>query len=434
MDFIKNIKSKLQKSDLFKNIGILAFGTILGQIIPILLQPVLRRILDASEFGAFSVYLSIISILATVSMLRYEVTIVLPKEDKESANLVFLTIIINLIFNVLLFVFLIFFKNFVCRIFDFPERYSYWIYLLPLSLFFLNSFQSINYWLIRKKNFKASSVNKVSRRLSEGIVQTGFGFLKNSLALPLGDIIGNIFNNIAGYIQAKKDGLKTDLFDLQTIKQVTKQYSQFAKYNLIPNLLNVLNLSLPVILINKFYGQTIGGYFDLTRQVLIIPLALIATSVGQVLLQQISEKRNNKQSIKRDFSNIFKVLTLISASFILAIIIFGPFIFELYAGETYRISGVYAQILVFSFSLKLIVSPLSVIFIALEKIKISSLWQILYFCSYILLFVFNYLSFENYIKLYAFIDIVFYLFYLFLIIYVLKNYERNLKIAGNESK
>src|SRR5664280_2838329 len=82
------------RSELLKNTSILISGTALAQLIPILLQPILRRYYTPDIFGAYSVYFSIVGILAIVSSFKYELAIILPRTDKEAANIFFLSALI----------------------------------------------------------------------------------------------------------------------------------------------------------------------------------------------------------------------------------------------------------------------------------------------------------------------------------------------------
>src|SRR5450759_598427 len=102
IDF-KFFSNQLLKSELLRSASVLITGTVIAQLISILLQPVLRRFFSPETFGTYSVYLSIVGIITVISSLRYDDAIVLPKNDKESANVLFLSLISNFIISVLLF-------------------------------------------------------------------------------------------------------------------------------------------------------------------------------------------------------------------------------------------------------------------------------------------------------------------------------------------
>ena len=422
---IKNLKDKYNESAFLKNTITLITGIGVAQLIPILMQTFLRRMFLPEVFGAFAVYMSVVGILVIISSLRYQIAIVIPEKDKEAANIFFLVLFINSVFFLILLTTIVFFKNTVAALLDFPAKYDYWLYFLPFSVLLFSVYDSINYWLIRKKAFKASAINKISRRSFEGITQATFGFLKQPFGLVIGDIVGNIANNISGIIQIRKYGLSLSLFNKKYVISVMKKHSDFPK-NSIPALLNTVGTLLPIILINKFYSETVTGYFDLTRLVLSVPSILISAAISKVLLQNISEKVNNALSIKKELLNVFYVLFIIVIIEVAVIINFGPELFTFVFGENGNMSGILAQTLIFSFAFSFVVSPLSFVFIALRKIKIISIWQSLYFLSILSLILFKDLIFNDFIKIYVLIDIILYSLYFILILIAISKYEKQI--------
>ena len=241
------------KSEFSKNAFVLIAGTVAAQSIPILLQPILRRVYSPEDFGALAVYLTLFSIITIAFSLRYEAAIVLPKNNNVAANILSLTFIINIVFAVVLFVVLFLFKSTIVRLIGLPEKYSNYLFFLPVTCLAFSMYQSMNYWLIRKKAFKASANNKIVRRCTEGIVQTGTGFLKIPGGLFLGDLCGNIANTISGLWQIKKQGFSFKFISRKKISYVFKRYIDFPKFNLIPTLLSSAATVLPFLFINKFY-------------------------------------------------------------------------------------------------------------------------------------------------------------------------------------
>lgn len=421
------IKKFIKNNEFVKNLVTLISGTAIAQVIAVLFQLIIRRVYTPADFGAFAVYMSIVGIVATVVTLRYEMAIVLPKKDKVAANVVLLSVIINFIFSLLLFLVILIFKNNIVSILNFPTNYSHWLYFIPLSVFLFSLYQSINYWLIRKKAFKSSSINKIARRSTEGTVQSIFGYLKTPFGLVIGDLLGNIANNISGVYQIFKNKFKFSYLSKTKLIYVLKRYKEFPKYNTLPALFNSISLLLPVILINKFYSQTLTGYFDLSRVVLALPLALITTSLFQVLLQQISDKRNKHESIKKYIINISIILFIIALIGIVVIRIWSVDIFTFVFGNNWEMSGEFTKILVFSYAVKFIVSPLSMVFTALERIKIGSIWQFFYFCLIIGLLFFRNFDILTFLKIYVIIDIIAYSIYFLLILFVSNHYEKSLE-------
>jgi O-antigen/teichoic acid export membrane protein len=421
-------KKLFLKSEFTKNTFVLVLGTVLAQAIPLVLHPFLRRIYSAEDFGAMAVFLSIFSMITIVSALRYEATIVLPKHNNEAANILSLTFIINLIFNSIILLIIIFFKDNIVELIGLPLKYANYLYLLPITSFLFSFYQSINYWLIRQKAFKASSINKIVRRGVEGCVQLGMGLLKIPGGLFVGDFFGNFSNVLSGIRQASKNKFSLAYVSKKKIGFVAKKYIDYPKFNVIPTLLSSAAGLLPFLFINKFYSTEIVGYLDLSRMLLSIPLIFISATIAQVLFQQITEKKHNSLSIKKDLFNIAYLLLGIIIIEFLVLFLFGDDLFSLIFGEAYTISSTFSKILIFSFSLNFISSTFSSIYITFNKIKSYSIWQILYFASICLLLLFDNLNIYDFLRVYVLIEIVMLSINLFMLFFIVKKYENTILI------
>jgi len=430
---MKQFYQHLLKSELLRNTSILISGTALAQLIPILLQPVLRRYFSPEIFGAYSVYLSLIGILLVISSFRYELAIILPKKDKESAAIFFLALFLNLVFNILLLLAILLWKTKILGFLNLSEDYADYLYLVPFGTFLFSSYQSINYWLIRKKQFFSISVNKFVRRGFEGSAQIGFKFAKISTGLVYGDIIGHIANVCSGFYQAAKSGLSIRFFSLRKIKYVLFKYSEYPKFNIIPAFMSTCSFLLPAIMINKFFSTDNTGYFDLSKLLLSIPLALIATSLSNVLLQRISEKNKLKQSIRKDLYSILGFVLIVVICEVTIIMIWAEDLFRIFFGPQWEFSGSISKILVWAFAFNFFVSSFSSIFISLKKIKLLSVWQFFYFVSILSLYFFQNLPFISFLKMYARIEILSCSVLALFILNIIIKYEKRVPLILTDS-
>jgi len=425
--FFTNI---LLRSELLRSASILISGTVIAQLISILLQPFLRRFFSPESFGIYSVYLSLIGIIIVISSLRYDDAIVLPKTDKESANVLSLALIFSFIFDLLLFVFVMITGGKIITFLNLPSNFPVRVlYIIPLGAFLYNSYQCINYWLIRKRKFYSVSLNKLLRRGSEGISQVTFALIKKSNGLIYSDIIGQTVNVITVIIQTINNGLTFRVVSLTKLKYVFKKYKDFPKFNLIPAFMSTCSYMLPPIFINKFFSSESAGYFDLTKLLLSVPLALVATSFSSVLLQRVSEKFNNRQSFLNELRPVILVVGLISLIEILAIVFFGENLFRFIFGNTWIFSGKISKIMVWSFTFNFIVSTFTTIFVSMRKIKTYSMYQLFYFIAILALLFFKNLGFVEFLKIYVIIEVICYTILTAIMIFTITRYEHSLKLS-----
>lgn len=359
--------------------------------------------------------------------LRYDDTIVLPKSDKESINLVGLSLLISFCFNLLIFILVLILGSKLKQFLNLPANFPVKIlYIIPTGAFLFSIYQTLNSWLIRKKKYISVSVNKLVRRSSEGSAQIIFALLKSFNGLIYSDIIGQTANAATAAVQSKKYGLNLNLLSITKIKYVFRKYSEFPKFNLVPAFMSSCSFLLPPIFIVKFFSPETAGFFDLSKLLLSIPLALIASSISNVLLQRISEKFNRKESFMNDIIPVLFVVMIIALIEIIAIILFGENLFKIIFGSQWITSGIISKIMVWSFSLNFIASSFTSIFVSMRKIKTYSIWQFIYFISILSLLFFKHLPFTDFLKIYVLIEVLCYVGIGFVMFAIVYRYESSL--------
>ncbi|RBW69793.1 hypothetical protein DS031_09685 [Bacillus taeanensis] len=142
-DLALKIRQYLEKKSFAKNVMVLMSGSSLAQIILLISSPLLTRLYTPAEFGILAIYLSILSILLTVCSLQYEMTITLPHENEDSANLVVLSFLILFFSSSIFGIGLLLFKNELSILFSTKDLGNY-LYLLPISLLGIGGFQILN--------------------------------------------------------------------------------------------------------------------------------------------------------------------------------------------------------------------------------------------------------------------------------------------------
>jgi O-antigen/teichoic acid export membrane protein len=92
-----------------KNVATLMSGTIFAQFISIAISPILTRLYSPEYFGNYSYFNSIVGIFAVIVCWRYELAIVIPSDDSDSANILFIAIFIYIVMSICILLFVLFF-------------------------------------------------------------------------------------------------------------------------------------------------------------------------------------------------------------------------------------------------------------------------------------------------------------------------------------
>ncbi|MCB9189684.1 MAG: oligosaccharide flippase family protein [Flavobacteriales bacterium] len=407
------------KSDSSVMIG----GTLLSQLIPFALAPILRRLYTPEDFGTLSIYFSIASIVSFASTLNYHSAITLPRRDENSKSLLLGTLITSIIFNAVLFIIIV-----IGNPYGWFSRFELgnFIYILPVSIFFSASHLTFTNWFARKKEYLGLSINKVVRRIAEGGAQTGLFYSIKNTGLVIGNFVGDVFNFVYYIFQFRKHS-KDFKFDLRRINRVLGRYRNFPIKGMAPNLLNISANYIPIFLINDFFTKSTAGQLDLSRQVLAFPLALISVSISKILLQGYSELKIQRKSVRAFTFQYFKPLLILSIIGFSTVYFFGEELFTFVFGDQWNQAGTFSEMMIFYFILMFLISPFSSLFIALEELTINSAWQVFRFISILSLGFFEYPDLTSFILRLTIVETINYSIYGFLIYLVSRKYERSLQ-------
>jgi O-antigen/teichoic acid export membrane protein len=372
---------RLLKNDFNKNVLTLFTGTTIAQIIPIAITPILTRIYSPEEFGVFSLYMSIVMILSVLSTGRYELAIIIPKSDKDAINIAAFSLFVNIFmcFSILLF-FLIGGKQ-LKKILGVNEL-GIWLYIIPVSLLLIGVYQIIYYWFNRKKMYRVMSNNKVTQQMGIGFSNIIIGFASRNGGLILGNVIGQF---LALFLIGKKFLNKEKKILLEISKKEmliqAKRYVDFPKYLTLAHTLNVSSSNLATIMFTSFFNTVVVGYFSLTQRILRFPLTIIGSAVSDVFRQKAADELIKFGNCKTLYlKTLFSLLFLGIIPFTILYIL-SPWLFSFIFGSEWKVAGEYARLMIPMLFLQFIISPLSSLFMVLEKQKLDLIWQIGLFLS-----------------------------------------------------
>lgn len=152
-------------------------------------------------------------------------------------------------------------------------------------------------------------------------------------------------------------------------------------------------------------------------------MALISTALSQVYLQHQAEKIRNKLNIQSDFWKVSKVLFWMSIPLALVFFFFASPLFTFIFGRQWQLAGELTAVLIFGQAIKFIVSPMSSTLVALQEVRFSALWQILYFSAMAWLYLHPGADLQDFVLRYCYIDFIAYGLYFALIYLIIRRYE-----------
>ncbi|WP_051904435.1 lipopolysaccharide biosynthesis protein [Hippea jasoniae] len=405
------------KSEFAKNVLTLMTGTTIAQAIPIAISPILTRLYTPEDFGIFALFVSITSILGSIASGSYEYAIMLPKKDEDAINIVALGIIITTIFSFIIFLVVLFFNNKIVKLLN-NKEISLWLYFIPLAVLLTGFYNVLNYWNNRKKYYKDLAKATVIKSIANTITQLSLGFIKvGASGLISGQVISQMFANGKLFKNLIKEKTILKKINKNSILFLFKRYIKFPKYSLPNVLIDSFREQGFNILISSVYNITTLGQYYLAQRMLKLPMSIIGSSISQVFLQKMSVV--DKRELFNLSWNFVKKALIISLPIFTVVYFFAGDLFIIIFGEKWKTAGDIASILSFWICLTFVSSPLSNIFIILEKQHIVLIYAIIYAIVPIVL-IFLMQDFIQMLKLLSFSMIVILVVFIGHIFYILQ--------------
>lgn len=370
------MRTKL-KSDFTKNVLTLMTGTTIAQAIPIAISPILTRIYTPEEYGVFALYTSIATIAAMAATGKYEMAIVLPKKDEDAINIFVLSTLISFFISLISFIIVYIFNEQITNFLG-NKKVSLLLYLIPISVLLTGIYQSIRYWNNRKKYFKNLAINSVVQSGTGSSLNLGFGFFGFS---SIGLVLGGILSQLVGVFFLGKLTWKmnSQIFSAKNnIKMLAllKKHKKLPMLTLPNALIDTFRMSGINILIAKYFTLESLGQYSIAWRMVVTPAGIIGNSLSQVFFQKLATAK--KYELYSLTSKFITKAAIIALPIYLVVYFFAVNIFTFVFGENWELAGHIASILSPWLFLNFISSPISTIYIILNKQEVMFTISIFY--------------------------------------------------------
>lgn len=375
------VKRFFSGKSFIRNVLVLTGGTAFAQLLVVAVSPLLTRMYHPEDFGTLAVYASLLSVLAVVASLRYELAILLPDKEEDAANIMVLSLLMLVGVTALVSVCVWLFGDALIQAVHAPALQPY-VWLLPFSLFGVGLYQILNYWSVRKQEFGRVAATKVRQSTAQVITQIACGLLAWR---PLGLLLGDAIGRIGGSGTLARNVYKTDTEALKAVsasrmKQMAIRYKRFPLLTSFSSLFNSAGLQLPPLLLVAFFGAHIGGFYALVQRVVGAPMTMVGQSVAQVFFGESARlARENPSALRRLYFQAAGKLLVFGGIPIGALALIAPQVFGLIFGAAWEEAGVYIQIMALGFIAQFVVVPLSQTLNMLERQGMQLAWDIFRF-------------------------------------------------------
>ena len=418
---LDKVNAKLNAQGGFlKAVSVLVGGTAFAQLISFLCLPILTRLYTPEDYSVLGVYVAIVSILAVISCLRFDIAIPIPENENDGKALLLLSLLINIIFSIFLYL-LLFISYPYIQQYKIIYQLSYWIWLIPLGIFISGFYSALQYWATRHKRFK----DIAKTRMTQAIVGNTTSMVAGISLIGFGGLILGQLVNLCGGLSKLVLSARADLNVVKSseLKQTFFKYNKFPKYSTFEALANTSAIQLPLIIIASFIVGPEVGYLMLAMKVLGIPMGLIGGAMSQVYLANANEYLKNSELYNYTKEIIFKIFKITIFPFLLLALV-SPYIFGFIFGKEWGGVGLYILAMIPWYFMQILSSPVSMSLHVIEKQKVALFFQIFgFFIRVILLGIFIIFWKDYSIYWYFMSGFIFYTAYLIVVLLNLKKAE-----------
>jgi O-antigen/teichoic acid export membrane protein len=341
------------RSSVIRQAGLLAGGTVISQLILVAAAPLLTRIYSPDAFGAVALYVSIASVIAILSSLRYELAIPLADTHEDAARLTRICL------------WLVAATAGFCAIATwsparalFPDSIAGFIWLLPVSVLAMGAAQCLTLWAVRVEQFRRISTARIAQSLVTATTQVFSGRFA-ALGLAAGEILGRLTGGGSLYRKASDVRNEGAVVKPAGAVQLMKRFRNLPLVGTWGALLNALSLQAPLLLLAGYFDTRVCGGFALASRMLAVPISLVGQALGMVFLSRASAVKSDTPKLGALTESTALSLFALGLPVFLGLFAAGPQIFGFCFGPEWTGAGEMVRWLAPWYLLWIVASPLS---------------------------------------------------------------------------
>ncbi|MBZ0120820.1 MAG: lipopolysaccharide biosynthesis protein [Sandaracinaceae bacterium] len=358
--------------------AVLMSGTLVAQILSFAATPLLSRVFSPEDFGVLGLVNSVANLFVGVAGLRYDVAVVVPKEEARAANLLALSLVAVAGTSMASLGSIALTRGHLAQAFGSPELSS-WLWVAPAIVLATGWYNALSFWSIRHKSFRRLSISAVlaslsglSGKLSGGLLGLG------APGLIGGQIVGQLVATLALGAQIARDDLHRARRVVRTseMRKVAREHWDFPAFQAPTTILNSLAQNLPVYVLGALFTAQTVGQWAITMTLITLPVQVVAGSVRQVMLQRTSEAVQEGEGVHGLLLRSVLGLSAAGALPVLVIVVFAPWAFPRILGAQWAMAGELARYVSIWQLTVLSTAPVAAAFPILRLQRVVLVWQV----------------------------------------------------------
>jgi len=343
---------------------------------------ILTRLLSSKDFGLMAMIMVVLGFAQAYSDMGISNAIIYRQNaTKEQLSSLYWT---NILAGVIVFFLVLLATPFITKFYNEPRLSS----LLPwASIIFLIIPIGQQYQILLQKEllFRPLALTEIAGSLA-GFTAAVFSACQGLevFSLILGQIanctIKSLFFSIIGF-RRWRPHFHLKMKDL-------KGYLLFGFYQMGEKSINYLSANLDYIMIGRFLGADILGFYTLAYQMIIFPLQKINPIINKIVFPVFAIVKEDEKVLRKGFLEVTKLLSYVSFPLLTGLAVTAPLVIPFLFGSGWHPSILLIQILALVGILKVLGNPNGSILLAKGRVDIGFKWNIFVAISNSLFFYF----------------------------------------------
>lgn len=349
----------------FKNVSKLAGATLIAQAIGVVTMPIYTRLFSPDVVGQYALITAAVGLCGVFSTGRYEYAVMLPKSEEKAEMLMAGSSAIAIIWSALICLALFIWKD---QIISIGEYYKIADYLLvvPILVLMAALMKVFQYWFNRKMKFGYNAKITILHSViwKGGNILFGFCGYATVFALVVVNVLANGIELLLRFREYIKEKVLRHI-NFSEIKRSLAEYKRFALIDIWNGFLDQGSIWIVPILLSIYFSTKDVGLYSQALLVVQLPLALISGAFGQVFYQKFSVA--DKEDCPQIIAESTVVLSAFGIPVFLMLFFGGRYLFSFFFGSQWEMSGYYAELLAAWCGVRMVFSPLSTYFEAIQR-------------------------------------------------------------------
>lgn len=347
---ISDMTSMASLRSMARMASILTSGSAVAQLLNFIGAIVVARLFTPTDFGLYSIFLSVHTMLAVLVTMRYELALVIDAEDRNVVFLAALTIWLIVLGSLLLtlVVVLMTMFGFGGYLSDAPKHL---VWLLPLTLFCAGQYVLATQWCIRIEAFSAVAIAGVSVSVVTLAVQILFGIFDiGAVGLVLGFFAGQAAGMLVVWARIWRRrvlrSILESICDRTNLWRVAVRHFRFPAFQMPNSFSSAAYSYFPAVILGTVISPHAAGVFSMAFKLSFQPLALLPAAFGQVIFSRLSRSAGSLDGWETALSRCYMLIGTLLAGPVGILMVLGPAITTMLLGGEWIDAGYVLQILV----------------------------------------------------------------------------------------